>query len=116
MIAIGFRLKISLNSAEGAATSRVAAEDQKLSSSHSAAIKQVIAHIAASPSEPPIASTLDLFALLAPHTAWDASLEMTEPALDLSAASIGGKNAWIEWFDGLTHNRDAITEALKLMQ
>jgi hypothetical protein len=114
MAAVGFRLKVSLPGGEGATSNR-GAEDQKVSSKHSAVIRQIIAHVAGNASESPIASTLDLFALLAPHTNWDASLEMTEPALDLSAASIGGKNAWIDWFDGLTHSRDAIAEALKHM-
>lgn len=97
-------------------------EDQKHASAYSSEIRRVIALIMESSSDAtvltshqlPLQHMTDLFVLLTPHTVWDAVFEMHEPTLVYgSSEGIGGKSAWIDWFDGLTRHRDLLQERIR---
>jgi hypothetical protein len=63
------------------------------------------------------ARAANIFPLLAPNTLWDIHLEMHEPAIETLTDGAGAsvKLSWLDWFDGLTHSKTAIDEALKTM-
>lgn len=61
---------------------------------------------------------VSVFPLLAPHTAYEVHLEMTEPSIDTltSSATTEGKAvklSWLDWFDSLNAYKGLVEEALK---